>query len=244
MIEAAMLNARCPCNLIRRIEGERIILRRPGAWLNSRREASFRALKGRSKDQSVYLCCAYLPPSSLRRTEAVLPPPHGAERPYLDKSSPPQASSLDSVLNGRNLQLWNQYQDLCNTWSQLYFKRSTLGIHLKTGLGSKDIAASDKWPMSYFKTSNKVSFDFKAAQDLRFRSPAAHLTGRPFHIFNLIFSGTNRIDQLDVPPQSGCVDASLIGHSGKAQCPRVVRNSELRETLERTKYPARYSFVR
>ncbi|KAJ6570530.1 hypothetical protein DFH09DRAFT_1464301 [Mycena vulgaris] len=173
-----------------------------------------------------------------------------------------RSSSLNSVLNGRHLQLWNQYQDLCNTWSQLYFKQSTLGIHLKTGLGSKDIAASDKWPMTYFKTSNKASFDFKAAQDLRSRSPAAHLTGRPFHIFNLIFSGTNRIDQLDIPPQSGlesldrvevqdiyprtvrCVDASLIGHSGKTQCPRVVRNSELRETLERTKYPARYSFVR
>jgi hypothetical protein len=49
---------------------------------------------------------------------------------------------------------------------------------------------------------------------LGFCSPAAHLTSRPFHILNLVFSGTNGIDQLDVPPQSSaCLRTCFLEYS-------------------------------
>ncbi|KAJ6531509.1 hypothetical protein DFH09DRAFT_1409284 [Mycena vulgaris] len=237
----------------------------------AKHEASFRARKGRSKYQSVYLCSAYLPPSSLRRTEAVLPPPHGAERPYLDKSSPPQGNKHHILSPSSLAQLhaqWPSSNESCpeqdtpsrasEDYTMLTLGLVSIPLEARCALSLiarrcssfvpqfgaqrpssatmeplsrlmqylQDIAASDKWPMTYFKTSNKASFDFKAVQDL---------SG---------LESLNRVEVQDIYPRTvRCVDASLIGHSGKAQYPRVLRNSKLRETLERTKYPARYSFV-
>ncbi|KAJ7884646.1 hypothetical protein B0H14DRAFT_2564351 [Mycena olivaceomarginata] len=88
---------------------------------------------------------------------------------------------------------------------------------------------------------------------LLFCSPAAHLTSRHFHIFNLIFHPRAAWGPwIQLRCKTSSQDQMRGCHADRLQRQRslpfymtveFIPMSKLRETLERIKYPARYSFI-